>query len=152
MNDAPISADIISANPLLSVVLVGPPYAEEFYGIAVNPNQPELLDMINAGLQTLVANGTFQALYEQWFEVAPPDELLNAILPGTAAAVAPDQCVHVVQAGDTLYSIAQQYGVVMNDMVVANDDLLSAGANTMMQIGWELVIPGCTVEPPGDNR
>ena len=48
---------------------------------------------------------------------------------------------HIVQHGDTLYSIVRRYdGVSVNDIVEANRDLFTNGRNTPLQVGWELKI------------
>lgn len=67
--------------------------------------------------------------------------------PGTPGAgevqAAVDNCIHIVRAGDSLFSIAQQNGVELADLVAANTDLLTAGENTTLQLDWELRLPGC---------
>ena len=40
INDGPTSAEIIKANPEMGVTLVGEPFTDEFYGIAVNKDRP----------------------------------------------------------------------------------------------------------------
>ncbi len=77
-NDGPTSADIIQSNPELDATLVGEPITDEFYGIAVNKNKPELLTMINAGLAAIKADGTYDAIYDKWFG-----------MPAAVAPVAP---------------------------------------------------------------
>jgi basic membrane protein A len=76
VNDGPTSADIIAKNPELGVVLVGPPLSEEYYGIAVQPDRPELLDAVNKALAEIIADGTYQELFLKWFGVNPPDMFL----------------------------------------------------------------------------
>jgi len=76
VNDGPVSADIIEKNPELGAVLVGPPLSEEYYGIAVQPTRPELLDAVNQALAEIIADGTYQELYLKWFGVKPPDMFL----------------------------------------------------------------------------
>jgi basic membrane protein A len=71
-NDGPVSADIITKNPEMGAVLVGDPVTNEFYGIAVNPERPELLDAINEALAAIIANGTYREIYMEWFGVEPP--------------------------------------------------------------------------------
>ncbi len=73
INDGPTSADIIEKNPDLDAVLVGPPLSEEYYGIAVQPDEPELLDAVNAALEDMIADGTYREIYLQWFGVEPPE-------------------------------------------------------------------------------
>jgi basic membrane protein A len=73
INDGPVSADIIGNNPEMNVVLVGEPLTDEFYGVAVNPERPELLDAINASLANIISNGTYATIYETWFGMEPPE-------------------------------------------------------------------------------
>ncbi len=73
VNDGPTSADIISKNPDLGAVLVGDPMSEEYYGIAVQPDKPELLDALNKALAEVIADGSYRDLYFKWFAVEPPE-------------------------------------------------------------------------------
>lgn len=78
--------------------------------------------------------------------------------PGVATAtlemaVADDGCLrHVVQPGDLIINIAQEYGVFPGDILVANG--MTEEDTTRLQIGQELIIPvpGCaalsTLTPP----
>ncbi len=76
INDGPVSADIIEKNPELGAVLVGPPLSEEYYGIAVQPTKPELLDAVNKALAEIIADGTYEQIYLKWFGVKPPEMFL----------------------------------------------------------------------------
>jgi polar amino acid transport system substrate-binding protein len=40
---------------------------DEFYGIAVNKERPELLEAINAGLAAVRADGTYDQIWDKWF-------------------------------------------------------------------------------------
>jgi peptide/nickel transport system substrate-binding protein len=89
-NDGPTSSDIIQANPELGATLVGEPITDEFYGIAVNPDQPELLAMINEGLAAIQADGTYDAIYDKWFgtpEAPPAAEGGDMLVIGTTDKV-----------------------------------------------------------------
>jgi len=46
--------------------IVGEPFTQENYGIAVAKNKPELLGKINAGLDVLKAEGLIEELYGKW--------------------------------------------------------------------------------------
>ena len=46
--------------------IVGEPFTQENYGIAVAKNKPELLEKINAGLSALKAEGQLDELTEKW--------------------------------------------------------------------------------------
>ena len=67
LNDGPTSGAIIVANPQMYLTLVGDPFTEELYGIAVNKGKPELLKAINEGLAAINADGTYDKLHEKWF-------------------------------------------------------------------------------------
>ncbi len=72
VNDGPVSADIIAKNPELGAVMVGDPFTDEFYGIAVQPDMPELLDAINNALAELIADGTYNEIHNKWFGIDAP--------------------------------------------------------------------------------
>ena len=55
----------------------------------------------------------------------------------------PDSGIHVVQAGETLFSIAQRYGKTVEAFVEANN-LPDA---THIEVGQELIIPGSGAQP-----
>ncbi|BAY22596.1 extracellular solute-binding protein [Calothrix sp. NIES-2100] len=44
---------------------------EEFYGIATPQDSP-YLETINKGLATVLANGTYEQIYQKWFDTKPP--------------------------------------------------------------------------------
>jgi len=56
----------------------------------------------------------------------------------------PTQTTYVVQAGDTVFSIAQRFGITIPALVAANN----IGADYRIYIGQVLVIPGATTPPP----
>ena len=46
--------------------MVGAPFSQEDYGIAVNKNEPELLEKINAGLRAVKSQGLLEQLNQKW--------------------------------------------------------------------------------------
>ncbi len=66
----------------------------------------------------------------------------------TAIPVEENPCIHIIQPNDTLYSIAQNNGVLLADLVAENADILWGGQNTPLQIGWQLGIPECSFGEP----
>ncbi|MFZ2489458.1 MAG: ABC transporter substrate-binding protein [Anaerolineae bacterium] len=101
-NDAPVSADIIKANPELKLVMLPDLFTSEEYGIAVNKNKPEVLAAINKGLAAVRASGEYDTLYEKWFGMKPA-----AAAPAATAADDADPCA---------------YGGLIKE-IVAEDDL-----------------------------
>ncbi len=55
-------------------------------------------------------------------------------------------CIHVVTFGDTLYSIARDSEVTLEALVAANSTLLGGNPNAILQVGWQLRLPGCAGE------
>jgi len=66
---------------------------------------------------------------------------------GTYAAPPAQDGIHVVQAGETLFGIAQRYGVTVDDIVKANN---LTSVNTIY-IGQKLRIPGAASANTGGN-
>jgi polar amino acid transport system substrate-binding protein len=66
--DTPIAADFVLQNENYSPVLqiVGDAFTEEFYGVAVRKGNQEVLDMINAGLEQVLNDGTVEELEDTW--------------------------------------------------------------------------------------
>jgi len=65
--DAPTLADFVKANPELNAMLVGEPFTDELYGVAVNKGKPEILEALNTALATVKANGKYDEIYNKWF-------------------------------------------------------------------------------------
>ncbi len=66
--DTPIAADFVLQNENYRgrLKIVGEPFTQEYYGIAVQRGNSALLDRINAALQTLLDSGRVAALEDQW--------------------------------------------------------------------------------------
>ena len=64
----------------------------------------------------------------------------------TGIPVEENPCIHVVTSGDTLFSIARDYDVDVEALVVTNPTLLGGNPNTILQIGWEMRLPNCELD------
>ena len=66
--DTPIAADFVLQNENYRgrLKIVGEPFTEEYYGIAVRKGNSAVLDRINAGLQTVIDSGRIAELEEKW--------------------------------------------------------------------------------------
>lgn len=78
ISDGPTVSDILANNPDIEAVIVGDPLTDEFYGIAVNPEEADLLDAINTSLANVIADGTYAEIYESWFGTQPSSAFLPA--------------------------------------------------------------------------
>jgi polar amino acid transport system substrate-binding protein len=68
--DAVVSDDTIASlylrNYPQSLKMVGAPFSQEEYAIAVAKNKPELLEKINAGLKAVKSQGLLEELNQKW--------------------------------------------------------------------------------------
>ena len=67
INDQPVTKSYISKQPD-KIKIVGDVMNAESYGMAVQKDNTELLDKINAGMDNLKANGKFDEIFAKWFE------------------------------------------------------------------------------------
>ena len=67
INDLPVTKAYMEAKPG-TVEIVGDVLNAESYGFAVKKGNTELLDKINAGMQNLIDDGTFDEIYSKWLE------------------------------------------------------------------------------------
>ncbi|MEK8129025.1 transporter substrate-binding domain-containing protein [Paenibacillus filicis] len=73
--DATIN-NVFAIKPLVEknqfkIKAVGDPIKEDFAGIALRKNNPELLDAINKALAEMKTDGTFKEIFQKWFGVDP---------------------------------------------------------------------------------
>ncbi len=73
IGDNETNAGIMAMNPDLEAVAVGALLTEEYYGIAVNSDKPEVLDMFNAGLKRAIQSGIYAEIYAEWFDGDVPE-------------------------------------------------------------------------------
>jgi peptide/nickel transport system substrate-binding protein len=67
--DSTTAIEIVKANPEMNLKMLAGVYTDEYYGIAVNKDRPEVLAAINSGLATARGNGSYDAVYDKWFGV-----------------------------------------------------------------------------------
>lgn len=79
-----------------------------------------------------------------WVSVWAVVCLLALPLPARAAPPQQGEVVHIVQAGETLFLIAQQYGVTVAAIVAANE----IEDADWISVGQQLRIPSSTAAPP----
>lgn len=66
--DNPIAADYVLGNDTYKgkLKIVGEPFTDEFYGIAVKKGNKEVLDKLNAGLEKVIASGERDEIISKW--------------------------------------------------------------------------------------
>jgi polar amino acid transport system substrate-binding protein len=65
--ELPVLGDYLKANPDLNGKIVGEPFTDELFGIAVNKGKPEVLAALNDALATIKGNGVYDQIYAKWF-------------------------------------------------------------------------------------
>jgi ABC-type amino acid transport substrate-binding protein len=73
--DAPVAQNAIEEEGGVEIAEKVP--TEEKYGIAVAKSNTELLEEINKGLEEVISDGTYTTIYEKWFHLEPPKEILE---------------------------------------------------------------------------
>jgi arginine/lysine/histidine/glutamine transport system substrate-binding/permease protein len=71
INDAPVTLYALKSNNLQGLKIVEQLLTEEYYGIATSKNSPHLA-AINNGLTTILNDGTYEQIYQKWFNTTPP--------------------------------------------------------------------------------
>jgi glutamine transport system substrate-binding protein len=80
--DNPVNINFMNSND--KVTTVGDLLTGEYYGIAVNKDQKDLLAKINDGLAELRKDGTYDKLFKQYFGDTP-GKVMEDLAPADAA-------------------------------------------------------------------
>lgn len=146
-NEAAVSAEIPTQN---HTVRPGETLRSiaQFYGVTVQDlaalNQITNPDTIYAG-QVLKIQGSASGEARTTIETPasqPPTQAPTTTPPGAQIVAAASGTIHVVQRGETLFRIATQYGVTVNQLASINN----IADPTLIYAGQQLVIPN--VEAP----
>ncbi|MGV1049753.1 MAG: basic amino acid ABC transporter substrate-binding protein [Solirubrobacterales bacterium] len=73
--DAPVAQNAVEEAGGVEIAEKVP--TEESYGIAVALDSTELLEEINQGLREVIEDGTYTTIYEKWFNLEPPKEIVG---------------------------------------------------------------------------
>jgi polar amino acid transport system substrate-binding protein len=73
--DAPVAQNAVEESGGVEIVEKVP--TEETYGIALAKDNTGLLDEINQGLKEIIDDGTYKTIYEKWFHLEPPKEIVG---------------------------------------------------------------------------
>ena len=73
--DAPVAQNAVEKSGGVEIAEKVP--TEEEYGIALAKDNTELLEEINTGLKEVIDDGTYTTIYEKWFNLEPPKEIVG---------------------------------------------------------------------------
>jgi ABC-type amino acid transport substrate-binding protein len=76
INDEPASVEIVTEFPGIEVV--EPIDTNEKYAFAFGKDNPGLVEAVNGALRTLIDDGTYATIYDEWFPGAPVPEEFQA--------------------------------------------------------------------------
>ncbi|SFL68250.1 polar amino acid transport system substrate-binding protein [Gracilibacillus orientalis] len=78
VTDNVVAEEYVANNPDANVEMIADPdtFESEFYGIMF-PKGSEIQEDINEALQTVIDNGTYAEIYQEWFGVEPNIEVLT---------------------------------------------------------------------------
>ncbi len=100
----------------------------EGYGFPVNPENPELLAAVNAALADMLADGTYQAVYDTWLDRPEGSVLYEA--PEPEAIGTEENPIQVLFVPS-----------VSAEEIVAGGDLLAAQLNEATGLFFEVSVP-----------
>ncbi len=66
-------------------VITDPSLPKDYYALAVAKNKPELLKKLNAGLEQIKADGTYDKIYKKWFQSSVMVQAAEASATAAAA-------------------------------------------------------------------
>ncbi|MCB0065096.1 MAG: basic amino acid ABC transporter substrate-binding protein [Caldilineaceae bacterium] len=69
VTDIAVIAEFVTDHPDLNVQLMGKPLTIETYAIAVNQERVDLLQILNAALVKIQKDGTYDQIFEKWFQL-----------------------------------------------------------------------------------
>ena len=67
-------------------VIIDPSWPKDYYALAVAKGKPELLKKLNAGIEQVKADGTFDKIYQKWFKSSMPEQAAEASAAAAATA------------------------------------------------------------------
>ena len=67
VGDAPVVLNYIKSNPDCGLKTITDDFEKEYYGIALNKGDEELLEKINEGLAKIKEDGTYDEIYKKYF-------------------------------------------------------------------------------------
>ena len=74
VNDNVVSLTLILNRPERDLVVTGDPFTVEYYGIAMRLECTELIDKVNAALEEVIKDGTYEDIYKKYLGDAPVKE------------------------------------------------------------------------------
>ena len=134
VNDAPVTLYAIKVGNLGNVEVVGELLTEEYYGIALPKNSPNL-EKINDALDELLKTGKYRELYQKWFPGEPPKlPLVAPALQGDGASFSWIETFRTLLSGALITIVLTAFSVFFG--VIGGTLLATASISGFKPLGW----------------
>ena len=134
VNDAPVTLYAIKVGNLNNVEVVGELLTEEYYGIALPKNSPNL-EKINDALDELLKTGRYRELYQKWFAGEPPKlPLVAPALQGEGASFSWIETFRTLLSGASVTVLLTAFSVFFG--VIGGTLLAVAFLAKFKPLGW----------------
>ena len=134
VNDAPVTLYAIKVGNLNNVEVVGELLTEEYYGIALPQNSPNL-EKINNAIDELLQSGRYRELYQKWFAGEPADlPLVAPALEGEGAAFSWIKTFQTLLWGALVTILLTAFSVFFG--TIGGTLLATASISDFKPLGW----------------
>ncbi|MBE9043621.1 ABC transporter permease subunit [Pleurocapsales cyanobacterium LEGE 10410] len=134
VNDAPVTLYAIKVGNLNNVEVVGELLTEEYYGIALPQDSPNL-EKINDALDELLESGRYRQIYQQWFAGEPPDlPLVAPALEGEGATFSWIETFQTLFWGALITILLTAFSVFFG--TIGGTLLATASISDFKPLGW----------------
>ncbi|MDJ0568176.1 MAG: ABC transporter permease subunit [Pleurocapsa sp. MO_192.B19] len=134
VNDAPVTLYAIKVGNLNNVEVVGELLTEEYYGIALPQNSPNL-EKVNSALDELLKTGRYREIYQKWFAGEPPKlPLVAPALEGDTAAFSWSKTFRTLLWGALVTVMLTAFSVFFG--TIGGTLLATASISNFKPLGW----------------
>lgn len=134
VNDAPVTLYAIKVGNLNTIEVVGELLTEEYYGIALPKDSPNL-EKINNALDELLKTGKYREIYQKWFAGEPPKlPLVAPALEGEAEAFSIASMLPTLLYGAGITILLTAFSVFFG--TIGGTLLATASISDFKPLGW----------------
>lgn len=132
---------------LIPIGASAPPIEPQTHTVQAGETLRTIAEVYGVSIEQIIENNDItnaNTIYiGQVLIIHPGSEPVTQPISPAADSSTTQPFIHIVQSGETLFRIALNYGLTVNDLVVAN----SIADPTSIYVGQQIVIPGLTPPP-----
>lgn len=134
VNDSPVTLYAIKVGNLNNVEVVGELLTEEYYGIALPKDSPNV-EKVNDALDELLQSGRYRELYQKWFAGEPPKlPLVAPALEGEVADFSIIRILPILLWGALVTIMLSAFSVFFG--TIGGTLLATASISDFKPLGW----------------